>query len=470
MQDGFKATAKKNQRTEPPKQNKMKDIFVSYSRKDSTIAKKFRDLLTEEGWSVFWDVEILPGQAWSDQLEAKLNDCKCIVVLWSEHSLQSDYVKEEAAIGKSGKKLVPIMIGAGISPPFGFGMLEAAMLSDWDGNKENREYRNLIKAITEHVSPNKKTGTAAATQQPAHSTTTKTASIPISKTKTTTTSSPPVNTTKSKTPLFAGLGLALLAVLVAGYFFLNKSNNDSHTHTNNGKSEGPGIEEVGRTGGTNPPGGIDVKPVDNSAAISRLKNSISDINMNSKKTIDTQLQDVGNNKKEIIAPGKFTALKKTRTDLDTRMKQWVANGSSDLEQLKEIEADSKKYLTALNGSLGDVFKVVESVNPKAKSLITQLFGTNESKRKAARNDLMKTYGKDPAVMGALIKQCNIEFDKDLENNGIFQTIWALNEISRKSPESLRPHKKALFEFFDKSMKSYKVGTQGQMRNIRRNLN
>ena len=444
----------------------MKDIFVSYSRKDSAIAKKFRDVLTEEGWSVFWDVEILPGQAWSDQLEAKLNDCKCIVVLWSEHSLQSDYVKEEAAIGKSGKKLVPIMIGADISPPFGFGMLEAAMLSDWDGNKENREYRNLIKAITEHVSPNKKVGTPAPTQQPVHSTTTKTASIPISKTKTTTTSTP-VNTTKSKTPLFAGLGLALLAVLVAGYFFLNKANTDSHTHTNNDKPEGPGTKQIGQT---NPPEGPEIKPLDNSVAISQLKNSISDINMSSKKTIDTELQDVGNNKKEIIAPGKFTALKKTRTDLDARMKQWVANGSSDLEQLKGIEADSKKYLTALNGSLGDVFKVVESVSPKAKSLITQLFGTNESKRKDARNDLMKTYGKDPAVMGALIKQCNIEFGKNFENNGIFQTIWALNEISKKSPESLRPHKKALFEFFDKAKGSYLTGTQGQMRNIRRNLN
>lgn len=440
----------------------MKDIFISYSRKDSEIAEKFQKLLTEEGWSVFWDVEILPGEAWSDKLEAKLNDCKCIVVLWSEHSLQSDYVKEEAAIGKSGKKLVPIMIGSDITPPFGFGMLEAAMLNDWDGDKNNREYQNLIKAISKHATPNKdRNSSETVVPNPDQGTTTKTASISVSKTKTT---PPPVNTAKSKTPLFAGLGLGLLALLAAGFFFFNKSSTTV-------KPLKPVVDQPAPV----PDKDKDpaVKPIDdtadNSAEINNLRKSISDINMSSKKILDNELQDVSNKKKEIAAPGKFTALKNTRSDLDARMKQWVANGSKDLEQLKGIAADSKKYLSTLNSSLGDIFKVVESISPEAKGLITQLFETNEGRRKSARNTLMKTYGNNPAVMGALIDQCNKEFKKDIYNNGIFQAIWALNEISKKNPDSLRPHKKALSEFIDKAMKQYKAGTQGQLRSIQRNL-
>ena len=325
----------------------MKDIFISYSRKDSAIAEKFRNLLTEEGWSVFWDVEILPRNAWSDQLEQKLNICKCIVVLWSENSLKSYYVKEEATIGRNAKKLVPIMIDSGIMPPFGFGMPEAVMLNDWDGNKENREYRNLIKAITAHALPKKSTSRGAI-QEPVCNTT---------------------NTAQSKTPLFAGLGLGLLAILAGAYLFFNTSG----TPVNKSEAKKSIAEKPVNLPTKDP----EVKPTDNtardnSAEINRLRKSISDINMSSKKIIDRELQDVGNKKKEIIAPGKFTKLKKTRSDLDARMKQWVANGSNDLNQLKGIEADSKKYLIALNGSLDDIFKVIESISSEAKGLIEQL--------------------------------------------------------------------------------------------------
>jgi len=431
----------------------MKDIFISYSRKDSATAEKFQKLLTEEGWSVFWDVEILPGKAWSDQLEQKLLDCKCIVVLWSEHSLQSDYVKEEAALGKSAKKLVPIMIGEGIHPPFGFGMLEAAMLSDWDGDKNNREYQNLIKAISELVPPNKKRATENVVPH-TKETHTKTATISVSKTKTTPSTSSTTNNEKSKTPLIAGSILGLLAILGA-FFFFNKSTPapiPKKPITELEKEPLIPKKEDTPTLKSNDP--VDTpkptdKPTSGGSQIDRLKASINDAFMESKKIIDQELQDVGNNKKKIAAPGKFTTLKNKRTELDTRMKRWVADGSTNLGQLKAIEYDSQRYLATLKRTRADIFQVADNINSDAKRLINQL--------------------KNSAVMGALIAQCNKEFDKDLENKGIFQAIWMFNEIAKNNPDALRPHKQTLFEFFDKGMKVYKAGTQGQMNSIRRNL-
>lgn len=439
----------------------MKDIFVSYSRKDSATAEKFTKLLTEEGWSVFWDVEILPGRAWSDQLEKKLRDCKCIVVLWSKNSLQSDFVKEEAAIGKQARKLVPIMIDDGIHPPFGFGMLEAAMLSDWNGDKNNREYKNLIRAISELVPPTKEaTGSVSRTTSDS---TTKTATISVSKTK-----AKPSAKKRSKpnTPLLLLLGF-LVAILCFSFFKECSSPNpvDKKPKTKQPKKEDKPVVKPTDSNGANT-GNL----ASNAAEITRLKESISSINMSSKKLIDQELQDVSNKKKKIAAPGKFTALKNTRAELDARMKKWVAAGSSNLGQLKTIESDSKKYLNELQSSLNDIFEVVENIDAIAKRLITLLFSENEFQRKNARAELKKTYGKNSSVIGALIKQCDAEFEKDLNNKGIFQAIWLFNEISKSNPKVLEPHKQILFTFFDKTNKVYGARTKRQIDSVRRNLN
>ena len=454
----------------------MKDIFISYSRKDTAIAEKFIDLLTDEGWSVFWDVEILPGKAWSDTLEEKLNNCKCIVVLWSTNSMGSDYVKEEAALGKNASKLVPIMIEDGISPPFGFGMIEAAILHDWDGDPEHREYQNLVKAITEHVKPNKQQASSA-TREAAPVAKNKRASVPVTP-PTSRSSSTPTSTEKSKTPLIAGLVVGILALMIGGFFLMDGS--ETPVVNTNPQTENPADDinddinddtNDGTNDDTNDGTNDDTKATDNTAAIGRLRKNIDDVNIYSKRIMSGELQAVSDKKKQVVAPDKLTALQKTRDDLDARMKQWIEKGSDDVVELKSISEASVKYLDVLKSGVGEIFKavVIPTISSEAKGLIAQLFGNNESKRKGARNKLMKTYGSNPEVMGALVKQMDVEFVKDFNNNGIFQAIWALNDISKKNPEALRPHKKALSDFVDKAKKVYKPGTQGQMNSMLRNL-
>ena len=455
----------------------MKDIFISYSRKDTADAEKFRDLLEEEGWSVFWDVEILPGDAWSDQLEKKLNGCKCIVVLWSKNSTASDYVKEEAAIGKNAKKLVPIMIGFDTPPPFGFGMIEAAMLNNWNGDKENREYKNLIKAITALVPPRKSVlESPSASHERTGKSELELESKLESKSKkapSTGSSATATNTTppqKSKMPML--IGLALLAVMIAGFFYLKSSFDKHDNHNKPDKISNEGTNETDTNTGAiiDTDTKTDEKTGDeNKVEIERLKKSISDIKMRTKSTLDRELQLVGADKKEIVDAKKLTQLKRISAILNDRMQKWVATGANNLDQLKAIEADSKKYANELNGGLAGIFKVVTGPDQKALDMIAKLFGSNERIREGARNDLMKTYGKDPKAMGALIKQCNLEFDKDFNNGGLFQAIYALDKISEKSPESLIANKDVLVTFLTKARKKYGAGTKGKIDQIVRRL-
>lgn len=129
---------------------RMSDIFISYNNKDKDKAKLFATLLKQHGWSVFWDKNIPPGKTFDEYISEQLDAAKCIIVLWSKNSVNSDWVKEEAQRGASRKVLVPIFIER-VSPPLGFGRIEAAELFDWNGDSDEVEFQNLLQAITQLI-------------------------------------------------------------------------------------------------------------------------------------------------------------------------------------------------------------------------------------------------------------------------------------------------------------------------------
>ena len=111
----------------------MADVFISYAREDRSRAEQVARALQAAGIQAFWDTEIPPGQTWADYIEGKLAQCKALIVLWSEHSTKSQWVREEASMGRDKGKLIPAMLDA--SPaPFGFGEVQAANLSAWNGD------------------------------------------------------------------------------------------------------------------------------------------------------------------------------------------------------------------------------------------------------------------------------------------------------------------------------------------------
>jgi len=124
----------------------MADVFLSYAREDAGRAQQIAEGLEAEGVDVFWDNEIPPGSTWADYIESKLTQCKALIVLWSEHSTKSQWVREEARMGRDKGVLIPVMID-GSTPPFGFGELQAANLADWQGQRDHASWRRFAAAV-----------------------------------------------------------------------------------------------------------------------------------------------------------------------------------------------------------------------------------------------------------------------------------------------------------------------------------
>jgi uncharacterized membrane protein YhaH (DUF805 family) len=124
----------------------MADVFISYAREDRLKAEHIASGLAAIGLDCFWDGDIPPGQTWSDYIEGKLSQCKAVIVLWSEHSTRSQWVREEARMGREHAKLIPVMLDAS-TPPFGFGEVQAADLSRWRGDYHQAEWTRFAQAV-----------------------------------------------------------------------------------------------------------------------------------------------------------------------------------------------------------------------------------------------------------------------------------------------------------------------------------
>jgi len=124
----------------------MADVFISYAREDQGRAGQIAQALQAQGLDIFWDNEIPPGHTWADYIEGKLSACRAVIVLWSQHSTKSQWVREEARMGRDKAKLIPAMID-GTQAPFGFGEVQAADLTNWNGDPNHPEWVRFSNAV-----------------------------------------------------------------------------------------------------------------------------------------------------------------------------------------------------------------------------------------------------------------------------------------------------------------------------------
>jgi hypothetical protein len=124
----------------------MAEVFLSYAREDRARAEQVAQGLAAAGVEIFWDNEIPPGQTWADYIESKLTQCKALIVLWSENSTKSQWVREEARLGRDKGVLIPAMIDAS-QAPFGFGEVQAANLAGWNGEADHPNWRRFVDAV-----------------------------------------------------------------------------------------------------------------------------------------------------------------------------------------------------------------------------------------------------------------------------------------------------------------------------------
>jgi hypothetical protein len=125
----------------------MIDIFISYKREDQSHAKALADALSQQGWSVWWDPKLRAGEHIDTAIESALQEAKCVIVLWSSRSVESQYVKAEASYALKNCKLIPALIEEGVKLPFRFDSIQTAQLSKWDGTDSFSGFTKLVEDL-----------------------------------------------------------------------------------------------------------------------------------------------------------------------------------------------------------------------------------------------------------------------------------------------------------------------------------
>ena len=124
----------------------MSDIFLSYAREDTERASLLAQTLQQQGHSVWWDRRILSGSSFDKVIKKALDEARCVIVLWSWDSVDSDWVKEEAARGKHRQILVPVLIDQ-VDIPLGFGRIQTSDLVDWQGDETDPRLQQLFLSV-----------------------------------------------------------------------------------------------------------------------------------------------------------------------------------------------------------------------------------------------------------------------------------------------------------------------------------
>lgn len=124
----------------------MSDIFISYSSKDRPWVEQFAKTLGSYGWSVWWDRNIPTGGSFNAVIRQELRAAKCAIVVWSKHSVDSEWVQAEADEAKKQDKYLPVRIDES-EIPLGFTQRTFQSLVDWQEGVDHPGFAQLLKDI-----------------------------------------------------------------------------------------------------------------------------------------------------------------------------------------------------------------------------------------------------------------------------------------------------------------------------------
>jgi TolB-like protein len=146
------ATRKEVWNTDPlrPMVRGMPDIFLSYSRDDQLVARRFAEGFEREGFSVWWDQTLHSGENYDQVTEAALREAKAVVVLWSTKSVDSRWVRAEATNADRAGTLVPAMIEA-CRRPIMFELKQTADLAHWKGESGDPAWRAFLSDVRRFI-------------------------------------------------------------------------------------------------------------------------------------------------------------------------------------------------------------------------------------------------------------------------------------------------------------------------------
>jgi hypothetical protein len=126
------------------------DVFLSYAEQDGKVGDQIVAALLLSG------ITVAPAHPPQPPIGLKtvareLTFAKCVVVLWSEHSVTSELVRAEADYAKSRDILVSA--GIGKPPPLGFRGARFANLTHWTGEATSDVFLDLKRLVEARLNP-----------------------------------------------------------------------------------------------------------------------------------------------------------------------------------------------------------------------------------------------------------------------------------------------------------------------------
>ena len=141
------------------------DIFISYSRDNQEAVRHLAEAVKALGYDVWWDDQLPPHLAYGDVIAQKVGGAKAAIVVWSANAAASEWVRAEADMARSQKKLIQTTID-GAEPPMPFNQLHYVSLADWQGQPDHPGWAKVRESLAA-LAGDPSGGAAAAPPAPA---------------------------------------------------------------------------------------------------------------------------------------------------------------------------------------------------------------------------------------------------------------------------------------------------------------
>ena len=128
----------------------MADVFVSYARADRARVAPIVAALEAQGWSVWWDPAIVPGEEFDRQIADELKRASAVLVVWTPVSVASRWVRGEARDGADRGILVPVRFDAA-ELPIDVRALHTTDLDRWNGDASSPAIHSVVQALRQVI-------------------------------------------------------------------------------------------------------------------------------------------------------------------------------------------------------------------------------------------------------------------------------------------------------------------------------
>ncbi len=187
----------------------MVDVFISYSRSDQAMVAMLARAVEAAGYKVWWDAELPPHQSYGDVITDKIAEAKAAIVVWSASAVKSEWVRAEADMARNQRKLIQTALD-NVTPPLPFNQIQYAEMGDWRGEDDHPAWRKVKLSLAELCDQR---GTSEPSSAP---------SPPLGHQPPPLAAPQTAQKPASRTPLFAGIAVAVVALAVAGGVLLGR--------------------------------------------------------------------------------------------------------------------------------------------------------------------------------------------------------------------------------------------------------